>query len=58
MTLDLDVNGFSPDTFGATRVSFSATDQEPVRPGRVRGDQAEREAKRVPLRRRQLPGPA
>ena len=25
MTLDLDVNGFSPDTFGATRVSFSAT---------------------------------
>jgi polyisoprenoid-binding protein YceI len=25
VTLDLDVNGFSPDTFGATRVSFSAT---------------------------------
>jgi polyisoprenoid-binding protein YceI len=25
VTLDLDVNGFSPDTFGAIRVSFSAT---------------------------------
>jgi polyisoprenoid-binding protein YceI len=25
VTLDLEVNGFSPDTFGATRVSFSAT---------------------------------
>ena len=25
MTLDLTVNGFSPDTFGATRASFSAT---------------------------------
>ncbi|HWW66418.1 MAG TPA: YceI family protein, partial [Solirubrobacterales bacterium] len=25
VTLDLVVNGFSPDTFGATRVSFSAT---------------------------------
>jgi polyisoprenoid-binding protein YceI len=25
VTLDLNVNGFSPDTFGATRVSFSAT---------------------------------
>jgi polyisoprenoid-binding protein YceI len=25
VTLNLDVNGFSPDTFGATRVSFSAT---------------------------------
>jgi hypothetical protein len=25
VTLDLDVNGFSPDTFGATPVSFSAT---------------------------------
>ena len=25
VTLDLTVNGFSPDTFGATRVSFSAT---------------------------------
>jgi hypothetical protein len=25
VTLDLDVNEFSPDTFGATRVSFSAT---------------------------------
>ena len=25
VTLDLDVNGFSPDTFGATRVAFSAT---------------------------------
>jgi polyisoprenoid-binding protein YceI len=25
VTLDLNVNGFSPDTFGATRASFSAT---------------------------------
>jgi polyisoprenoid-binding protein YceI len=25
VTLDLDVNGFSPDTFGTNRVSFSAT---------------------------------